>query len=131
MCTKEQYIKEFKTWTDENEEIDKFIQELRINNNYDFSGGFRNGYRGAFLFQWIPYDNFSRTVYIAYRGYCTVYSAALEDGIKDYWDIKEQSWQYNRNLKAYCLKEIGDSRNDISRFFEEVCIILYLDGKLM
>ncbi|RHZ85015.1 hypothetical protein Glove_73g39 [Diversispora epigaea] len=64
--------------------------------------------------QWIPYDNFRDIKHIA-----DVYSAILKNGIKMYWDFNQQNWMYCSN-KEVVLKEINDSRNDISKFLKEV-----------
>ena len=71
--------------------------------------------------QWIPYDNFRDIKHIANGGYASVYSAILRNGLKYWWDLNIQDWIYQRVGGKIALKEINDSRHDISKFLKEVC----------
>ncbi|RHZ86110.1 hypothetical protein Glove_54g95 [Diversispora epigaea] len=106
LCTKEHFIEEFKTWSSGNVEIDKIIQECQTNYGYNL--------------QWIPYDNFRDIEYIASGGYGSVHSTILKNGVKRYWDLNESDWDYCNVGDKVALKEINDSKDDISIFIKEV-----------
>ncbi|RHZ65765.1 hypothetical protein Glove_311g21 [Diversispora epigaea] len=108
LCTKEHFIQEFGYWSSENTEIDKVIQESQENKQLGHS------------LQWIPYDNFRDIKHIADGGYGSVYSAILKNGVKIFWDYKNMKWKYNYVGNKVALKEINDSRHDISKFLKEV-----------
>ncbi|RHZ65771.1 hypothetical protein Glove_311g27 [Diversispora epigaea] len=78
-------------------EVDKFVQESQKN----LQGGY--GY-------WLPYNSFQDIKHIANGGYGSVYSAVLKDN----------------NVKV-ALKEIYDSKNDISKFLKEVKNLITTD----
>ncbi|RHZ65768.1 hypothetical protein Glove_311g24 [Diversispora epigaea] len=111
-CTIEHFSREFGNWSSENVEIDKFIQESQINNGYD-----RND---QYKLQWIQYDKFQDIKHIADGGHGSVHSAMLKNGIKWYWNFNKQHWEYCYADNKFALKEINDSRNDISEFLKEI-----------
>ncbi|RHZ86121.1 hypothetical protein Glove_54g167 [Diversispora epigaea] len=106
LCTKEHFIEEFKTWSSGNVEIDKIIQECQTNNGYNL--------------QWIPYDNFQDIKHIANGGYGSVHSTILKNGVKRYWDLNGSDWNYCNVGDKVALKEINDSKDDVSIFIKEV-----------
>ncbi|RHZ86082.1 hypothetical protein Glove_54g151 [Diversispora epigaea] len=106
LCTKEHFIQEFLTWSSGNVEIDKVIQECQTNYGYNL--------------QWIPYDNFQDIIHIADGGNGSVHSAILKNGVKRYWDLNELDWDYSNVGDKVALKEINDSKEDISRFIKEI-----------
>ncbi|RHZ65799.1 hypothetical protein Glove_311g32 [Diversispora epigaea] len=110
LCTKENFFQEFGTWSSGNVEIDKVIQEDQISHHRN------DGYR----LQWMPYDDFRDIKHIADGGYGSVYSAILKNGVKLYWNFNKQDWEYRSDVKTVALKEINDSRHDISEFLKEV-----------
>ena len=111
LCTKEHLMKEFETWTSGNDEIDKVIQENQTSNS---------SYYYSYPLQWIPYDNFQDITHPVDVGYGTVYSAILKDGIKDHWNFNTRNWEYESVGGKVALKEIRDSRYDISEILKEV-----------
>ncbi|RHZ87586.1 hypothetical protein Glove_33g32 [Diversispora epigaea] len=112
LCTKEHLIQEFKNWSSENTEIDKIIQESQIKYKYD-------------KLHWIPYSNFQNINHIADCDYGSVYSAKLENGIKDDWNFIKQDWKYHSIGRKVALKEIKDSRFDIVRVVKNYDCIDY------
>ncbi|RHZ84288.1 hypothetical protein Glove_84g6 [Diversispora epigaea] len=110
LCTKEYFIKEFKTWSSRNVNIDKIIQESQTSNSYR-------------TLQWIPFDNFQNIEHIADGGRGSVYSAKLENGIKLGWNFIKQDWKYHLIGFTVALKEIKDSRIDIVEFFKLITTI--------
>ncbi|RHZ84284.1 hypothetical protein Glove_84g3 [Diversispora epigaea] len=117
LCTKEHFIREFKTWSSGNAKVDEIIQESQMNNKY-------------YKLQWIPYDNFQNIEHIADGGYGSVYSAKLENGMKMDWNFNRQDWEYDLIDYKVALKEIKDSRYDMAEFLKVInifkeCIIKY------
>ncbi|RHZ86176.1 hypothetical protein Glove_54g25 [Diversispora epigaea] len=110
LCNKEQFIQEFGIWSSGYVEIDEVIQEYQTNYQKYYN----------YRLQWIPYDNFQSIKHIATGGYGSVYSAILKTGIKWYWNFNKQVWEYSYIGSKVALKEINDSRNDISEFLKEV-----------
>ncbi|RHZ78914.1 hypothetical protein Glove_155g121 [Diversispora epigaea] len=104
-CNKENFVKEFKTWSSGNTDIDKIIQESQINNNCD-------------KLHWIPYNNFQNIKHVADGGHGSVYSAEIENGIKSKWNFHKKDWKYDLIGKKVALKEIKDSRFDIVEFLK-------------
>ncbi|RHZ78889.1 hypothetical protein Glove_155g99 [Diversispora epigaea] len=103
LCTKESFIKEFKTWSSGNANINKIIQESQINQiNHIYN-----------RLHWLPYDNFQNIEQIADGGRGSVYSAKLENGIKWNWNFIKQDWEYYLKGGKVALKEIKDSRINI------------------
>ncbi|RHZ84477.1 hypothetical protein Glove_81g69 [Diversispora epigaea] len=110
LCIKNHFIHEFETWSSGNVEIDKVIRESQISYQKYYN----------YRLQWIPYDNFQNIKYIADGGYGSVYSAKLINGIKKYWNFNKQDWKWDFKDYKVALKEIKDSRHDISKFLKEI-----------
>ncbi|RHZ84456.1 hypothetical protein Glove_81g73 [Diversispora epigaea] len=108
LCNKEHFSQEYGTWSCRNVEIDKVIQEFQTSHQ---------GYY-EYMLQWIPYDNFQDIEHITDGGYGSVYSAILKNVMKHRLDSNKLECVYVDNKVA--LKEINDSRNDASKFFEEI-----------
>ncbi|RHZ44146.1 hypothetical protein Glove_756g19 [Diversispora epigaea] len=107
LCTKEYFIQEFKTWSSGNADIDKIIQESQINKSYGL--------------QWISYDDdFKEIKHIADGSHGSVYSAKLENGIKENWNFIKRDWKYHSIGCKVALKEIKDSRYDIVEFLKVI-----------
>jgi hypothetical protein len=98
-----------KIFTNINEKIDNFIQEmqLKINNHDDI------------VFEWIPYNQFIDIKTIGKGGFSTVYSAIWKDGLLKY-DISKNQYVRNLNTKV-ALKYLYSSQNITSEFLNEVC----------
>ncbi|RHZ82484.1 hypothetical protein Glove_109g163 [Diversispora epigaea] len=101
MCTKEDFIKKFGTWSSGNANIDKIIQESQINNP-------------EFSLRWIPYDNFFDIEHIADSKYYALHSARLKNYMMCNWD-------YEYEYRGYvALKELKDYRYDILEFIKAI-----------
>ncbi|RHZ59695.1 hypothetical protein Glove_362g39 [Diversispora epigaea] len=115
LCTKEHSIQEFSNWSSGDVNVDKIIQESQIT---DLS----------YMIEWIPYDNFQNIKHIADGGYGSVYSAMLRKGIKSYWDFNQQDWKCNLVNDNIALKEIKDSRYNISEILKMYIMIVREHG---
>ncbi|RHZ84478.1 hypothetical protein Glove_81g68 [Diversispora epigaea] len=110
LCKQEQFSREFRTWSSGNVEIDDVIQESQTNHQRYYE----------YKLQWIPYNNFRDIEHIADGGYGSVYSAILKNGIKWYWNFNKQDWECDYVCSKVALKEINNSKYDISEFFKEI-----------
>ena len=61
----EHYQQNFKNWTSENSDVDKFIQESQINAKDEYE-----------KLEWIEYDQFENIEYITKGGFGTIYKAS-------------------------------------------------------
>jgi hypothetical protein len=83
--------------------------------------------------EWIPFENFQNVTYITRGGFGKIYSAEWPEGQIWYWDIENQRWFRNGNMKV-ALKSLDNSSDISTSFLNEVIkiksrfflIILYL-----
>jgi hypothetical protein len=98
----------FTTWTSENENIDKFIQEMQMKiNTWEDE-----------IIEWIPYDQFNHIKNIGKENSFIIYSAIWEDGLLNY-NFEERKYKRMPN-KEVTLKCLNNSQSDISEFLNEV-----------
>ncbi|PKK60809.1 kinase-like protein [Rhizophagus irregularis] len=88
ICNAIHFQQNFDNWTSSNDDIDKYIQNTQLlEHTYN---------RVINALEWIPYDRFYDTKYIAKIG---IYKAYWIDGRIDKWDIVNQNWErYNQNM---------------------------------
>ncbi|RHZ65759.1 hypothetical protein Glove_311g16 [Diversispora epigaea] len=110
---KERSNQEFRTWSSGNVELNKIIQE------------YEKKYGSKLL--WIPYDNFRDVKHIADGAYGSVYTAISKNDIKLRWNFNKQVWEYHSAGNKVALKEINNSRNNVSEFLKEVKNIKIFD----
>jgi hypothetical protein len=99
-------------WTNENEKIYDFIQEMQL----DY---------GNVVFEWIPYNQFNEIKKTDKNDHITVYSAIWKDG--PLW--KNNSWDtnYTRDSnKEIALKCLHNSKDSIEFVINEVIFLAYL-----
>ncbi|GES73296.1 kinase-like domain-containing protein [Rhizophagus clarus] len=105
ICQMNDLKKDFKNWTSGNENVDKFIQEMKL-----------KAYRHKDIpFEWIPYDQFNNIKKVGKGGFAIVYSAIWKDGPKYHY----QNDRKNLN-KLIALKSLNDSQNITSEFLKEI-----------
>jgi serine/threonine protein kinase len=92
----------------ENEKIDNFIEEIRLNIHY----------YNDILFEWIPYSQFNNIEKIGKGGFATVYLATWKNGPLKYNISKRELTRVSN--KKVALKHIHGSQNVIDKFFNEV-----------
>ncbi|RHZ58672.1 hypothetical protein Glove_372g84 [Diversispora epigaea] len=109
MCTKENFIEKFGTWSSGNTNIDEIIKESQINNP-------------LYFLQWIPYDNFHDIKHIADSEYYTLHSAGLRNKM-----IEELLWDY---CGAVVLKELKDYKYDILEIIKAIKNIIVYSGNI-
>jgi hypothetical protein len=113
-CNSKHFQQNFKNWTSENNEVDKFIQKAQLN---------AKEYRE--ILEWIEYDRFENVEYLAKGGFGTIYKAIWKDGFIGEWDPENNQWQRNKNWRSYedfpiILKCLHNSQDITSDFLREV-----------
>src|SRR5918912_2776954 len=95
----------FKTWTSDNDDIDKFIRDTQLSADEYWK-----------VLEWIPYDKFYDIKYIAKGGFGKVYKANWIDGRIYSWDNKNQNWIRSGPNMEVALKSLNNSKNVMSEF---------------
>ena len=107
-CQVNYFKKYFTSWTCENEEINKLIQEIQLKIIHPYN----------IIFEWIPYDQFNKIKKIGQGGFAMVYSAIWKDGpiIYNHYECK-----YERiPEKLVALKRLYNSQYVTKEFLNEV-----------
>ncbi|RIA89039.1 kinase-like domain-containing protein [Glomus cerebriforme] len=106
----EHYQQNFKNWTSENSDVDKFIQESQINaKNHNEK------------LEWIEYDKFENIEYITKGGFGTIYKANWKDKPSILWSEANQS---------VALKSLNNSKNITLEFLNEINLHLKMNGDI-
>src|SRR4051812_30191208 len=115
-CNAKRFKENFKNWTSGNKDIDELIQYSQLNATY-----FAN------CLQWIPFEKFQNVTYIAKGGFGKIYSADWPEGDIDFWDIENEIWYRDENMKV-ALKSLDNSSDISTKFLNEVIkfILFYL-----
>ncbi|GES83252.1 kinase-like domain-containing protein [Rhizophagus clarus] len=106
-------------WISGNKKIDEFVQErqLQIKNYNDI------------VFEWIPYNHFSKIEKTGRNDSMTIYSAIWKDGPlhkKDWWSIN-----YTRESnKEVALRPLHNSQNFIESVINEIARAIWNNGPL-
>ncbi|GBB85842.1 hypothetical protein RclHR1_01230005 [Rhizophagus clarus] len=104
-CQKRWLKENFTNWTSENEQIDKFIQEIQLS---------INGYEDV-IFEWIPYDQFNDIKELSNE----IYSARWKNGplLPDFGEIMYARSSAN---EAVILKVLDNSHNITNEFLNKI-----------
>jgi len=78
-CNVKQLQQEFSNWTSRNEFVDKFIQEIQLND--------QNKHQ---ILEWISYNSFINIKYLDKGGFSTVYEATWLDGPIEKWSYEKK-----------------------------------------
>jgi hypothetical protein len=79
ICNVKHFQKNFKNWTSNNDEIDRFIQDTQLSAHKDIKGAL----------EWIPYDKFYDIKYLTKNRYI----ANWIDGNIVFWNKKNENWE--------------------------------------
>jgi hypothetical protein len=93
------FQRNFKNWTSNNNDIDKFIQNTQLSAHDD----------EKITLEWIPYDRFYNIKYIAKDRFGKIYRASWIDGCIDRWDDENQNWKRKDQNMYVTLKNLNDS----------------------
>ncbi|POG80480.1 kinase-like domain-containing protein [Rhizophagus irregularis DAOM 181602=DAOM 197198] len=107
-CNAKRFKDNFKNWTSGSKNIDEFIQQSQLNAVYYLR-----------YLEWIPFENFKDVTYIARGGFGKIYSADLPEGYIKYWDIENQKWKRDCNIKV-ALKSLDNSSRISTEFLNEI-----------
>ena len=114
-CNAIHFQRNFENWTSENDDIDKFIQNIQLLEHKD-----RLSMDPVKTLEWVPYDRFYNITCIAKDESCEVYKANWIDGNIYKWDYYNQNWKRQDSNMLVILKSLNNSTNDISEFMNEV-----------
>jgi hypothetical protein len=99
-CKSRYFKRNFKNWTSNNKEIDKFIQDTQLSAHRD--------YEESDVLRWIPYNKFYNIEYIAKGGFGRVYRANwIDENLVD-------------KNKVIALKSLNNSKNITTEYMNEV-----------
>src|SRR4051794_17975528 len=116
-CNAKRFTENLKNWTSGNKDIDEFIQQSQLNAVWLTK-----------YLEWIPLENFQDVTYITRGGFGKIYSAKWPEGYIRYWDIENQKWNRDANIKV-ALKSLDNSSDISTDFLNEVIkiyVVLYL-----
>ncbi|RIA94176.1 kinase-like domain-containing protein [Glomus cerebriforme] len=115
ICNSKRFQQNFNNWTSGNDDIDKFIQNIQLSALSHYQ-----------LLEWIPYERFSKPIYIAEGGFGKVYKAKWKDGYILYWDLNENKWKRNYqndgNYVDVALKILNNSQKITFEFINEIAL---------
>jgi hypothetical protein len=107
-CNAKRFKENFKNWTSGNENIDELIQQSQISSLHFTKN-----------LEWIPFEKFKNVTYITRGGFGKIYSAEWPEGYIMCWNIENQEWERNSNVKV-ALKSLDNSFNISNDFLNEV-----------
>ncbi|RIA94023.1 kinase-like domain-containing protein [Glomus cerebriforme] len=110
-CNAKHFQQNFKNWTSNNDNIDKFIQDTQLSAAHNKK-----------VLEWIPYDRFYDIKYIARGGFGKVFKAKWIDGSIDYWDNNIQNWRQPYPNTKVALKSLNNSKNITLEFINEITL---------
>ena len=113
VCNSIHFQRNFKNWTSDNDDLDKFIQDTQLSANFNRQ-----------ILEWIPYNKFYDIEYITKGGFGKVYKANWIDGpIRpiDNWD-NSLFKKFNNMFRDWnvALKSLNNSKNVTLEFINEV-----------
>jgi hypothetical protein len=104
-CNAIRFRQNFVSWTSDNDDIDKFIQEAQL-----------SAHDAIEALEWIPYSRFSNITYEKIG----IYKANWIDGRIDEWDKHNKNWQrFDQNMLVI-LKRLNDPKNVTLEFMNGV-----------
>ncbi|EXX59361.1 hypothetical protein RirG_189740 [Rhizophagus irregularis DAOM 197198w] len=106
VCYTERFQQDFKNWTSDNNDIDKFIQgsQLSAHGNVEEA------------LEWIPYSKFCDIEYIAKDKY----KANWIDGNIINWNDDNQNWERKGQIVIVELRRLYDSKNITFEFIDKI-----------
>ncbi|RIB13615.1 kinase-like domain-containing protein [Gigaspora rosea] len=98
-CETSYMISHFKTWTSDNEYIDKLIQRTQL-----------NATQTCDYLEYIDFSQFDMITYISKGGFSTIYKAKWLEGPRWNWDEDDQGWERSGPINV-ALKRLDNSQN--------------------
>ncbi|PKC66443.1 hypothetical protein RhiirA1_535611 [Rhizophagus irregularis] len=120
ICYAIRFQQNFKNWTSDNDDIDKFIQNTQL-----------SAHKNAMeAIEWIPYDRLYNIKYIAKDKFGKVYRANWIDGYisfynsdEESWDNENQNWIRNECNKFVNLKRLSTPNILTLKFVNKIKIV--------
>ncbi|GES79307.1 kinase-like domain-containing protein [Rhizophagus clarus] len=108
ICNAIHFQENFESWTSDNDDIDKFIQDTQLlaHDNY-----YEN------VLEWIPYNRFSNINYNVER---EIFKANWIDGYISEWNKDDQNWKRDNQNILVVFKILNDTKNIKSEFTNEI-----------
>ncbi|GES75076.1 kinase-like domain-containing protein [Rhizophagus clarus] len=107
LCVRNYLRANFSNWTSGNDNIDNLIQECQMKT-----------VAPRLIPEWIPYNNFKNTKFLAKGGCSVIYTASWNDGHFIEWDSKKRQLERFGN-QAIVLKRLENVNNANQRWFGE------------
>ena len=111
-CNAKRFKDNFKNWTSGNKDVDEFIQQSQI-----------NAVHRKKCLEWIPFEKFKEVKYVTRGGFGKIYSATWSEGFIRFWDIENQKWDREADVKV-ALKSLDNSSDINTEFLSEVIMII-------
>ena len=108
-CNAKRFQQNFKNWTSDNDNIDKFIRHTQLSAKEWYE-----------VIEWIPYDRFYDIKFIAKGGFGNVYRANWIDGYIHNLNNKNKKWFRHDQDEFVALKSLNNSKNVTLEFINEV-----------
>ncbi|CAG8468731.1 9606_t:CDS:2 [Cetraspora pellucida] len=111
-----QYLRSlFDSWTSEDDELDKFIQECQTISSLP-----------RFILEWVSYEQFKEIEYFAEGGFSYIYTAIWTRGSIDDWDEEKEKFIYMENQPVVLKTLKGLNGKELQKIYNEAmnhCII--------
>ncbi|CAB5313527.1 unnamed protein product [Rhizophagus irregularis] len=112
VCNAIIFQQNFKNWTSDNDDIDKFIQDTQLSAHNDVNKAL----------EWIPYDKFYNINHIAKGEFGELYKANRIDGNISYWNNKNENWERKGHYMLVNLKSLNTTENLTLEFINKIKI---------
>jgi hypothetical protein len=109
-CVSLHFQRNFKNWTSNNNDIDKFVQSTQLSAHDNVKE----------VLEWIPYDRFHNIKYITEGKFNKMYKANWIDGYINKWDDDNQNWKREKPNIFVILKILNSPASVISKFINKV-----------
>jgi hypothetical protein len=113
ICNAKHFKQNFKNWTSDNKDIDKFIQNAQLSAKAHYE-----------VLEWMPHERFYDIKYLAKGGFGEVYKAKWKDGWIREWNDERKDWDRNRPNEFIALKSLFNSKDVKFDFINEVEYII-------
>jgi hypothetical protein len=100
-CYAKYFQQNFKSWTSNNDDIDKFIRDTQLSAHYDVKNAL----------EWIPYDKFNNIKYVSGGEFGKEYKANWIDGNIWEWDNSNQNWERENQNMLVSLKSLNNPKS--------------------
>ncbi|GET01588.1 kinase-like domain-containing protein [Rhizophagus clarus] len=115
ICNAKRFEQDFKNWTSNNDDIDKFIQNTQLSEH--------DNYEVSEASEWIPYDRFYDIKCITISKFNKMYRAKWIDGYIYGWCSENQNWWRDERSTSVVLKILNNPANVTLEFINEIITV--------